>query len=41
VTVAMRKKYAVQFRLLEWTTAITSKVRRQSVADAGVIIDFG
>lgn len=40
VNVAMRKKYAVQFRLLEWTTAITSKVKRQSVADAGVIIDF-
>jgi hypothetical protein len=41
VNVAMRKKYAVQFRLLEWTTAITAKVKRQSVADAGVIIDFG
>lgn len=41
VTAVMRRKYAVQFRLLEWTTAITSCVKRQSVADAGVIIDLG
>jgi PPOX class probable F420-dependent enzyme len=41
VTAAMRRKYAVQFRLLEWTTAITSRIKRQSVADAGVIIDLG
>lgn len=40
VNVAMRKKYAVQFRLLEWTTAITSRIKRQSVADAAVIVDF-
>ena len=40
VNVAMRKKYAIQFRLLEWTTAITSRIKRQSVADAAVIVDF-
>ncbi|MBM3828839.1 MAG: PPOX class F420-dependent oxidoreductase [Actinobacteria bacterium] len=40
VNIAMRKKYAIQFRILEWTTAITSRVRRQSVADAGVVVDF-
>ena len=41
VNAAMRKKYAIQFRLLTWSSAITSRLRRQSVADAAVIIDFG
>lgn len=40
VNVAMRKKYAIQFRLLTWSSAITSRIKRQTVADAAVIIDF-
>lgn len=40
VKVAMRRKYAIQFRMLEWSSAITARIKRQSVADAGVVIDF-
>jgi hypothetical protein len=37
----MRNKYKIQFRMLEWSSAITSKIKRQSVADAAVIVTFG
>ena len=40
VNVAMRNKYKIQFRLLTWSSAITSKIKRQSVADAAVIVTF-
>ena len=40
VNVAMRRKYRIQFRLLEWSSAITSKIKRQSDADAAVIVTF-
>lgn len=40
VNVAMRRKYAIQFRLLTWSSAITARIKRQSVADAAVVIDF-
>ena len=41
VNVAMRAKYAIQFRLLTWSSAVTSRIKRQSVADAAVVVDFG
>lgn len=41
VNVAMRAKYAIQFRLLTWSGAVTSRIKRQSVADAAVVVDFG
>jgi len=37
---AMRNKYKIQFRLLTWSSAITSKIKRQSVADAAIIVTF-
>jgi PPOX class probable F420-dependent enzyme len=37
---AMRNKYKIQFRLLTWSSAITSKIKRQSVADAAIIVNF-
>lgn len=40
INVAMRNKYKIQFRMLEWSSAITSKIKRQSVADAAVIVTF-
>ena len=40
IDVAMRNKYKIQFRMLEWSSAITSKIKRQSVADAAVIVTF-
>ena len=40
VNVAMRNKYKIQFRLLEWSSAITSKIKRQSVDDAAIIVTF-
>ena len=40
INVAMRSKYKIQFRMLEWSSAITSKIKRQSVADAAVIVTF-
>ena len=40
VNVAMRNKYKIQFRLLTWSSAITSKIKRQSVADAAIIVTF-
>jgi PPOX class probable F420-dependent enzyme len=40
VNMAMRRKYKIQFRMLEWSSAITSKIKRQSVADAAVIVTF-
>jgi hypothetical protein len=36
----MRNKYKIQFRLLTWSSAITSKIKRQSVADAAIIVTF-
>ena len=41
VNVAMRAKYVIQFRLLTWSSAVTSRIKRQSVADAAVVVDFG
>lgn len=40
INVAMRNKYKIQFRMLEWSSAITSKIKRQSVADAAIIVTF-
>lgn len=40
VDVAMLAKYKIQFRLLTMSNAITSRIKRQSVADAAIIIDF-
>ena len=40
VNVAMRNKYKIQFRLLTWSSAISSKIKRQSVADAAIIVTF-
>jgi hypothetical protein len=40
VNVAMRSKYKIQFRMLEWSSAITSKIKRQSVDDAAIIVTF-
>ena len=40
VNVAMRNKYKIQFRLLKWSSAISSKIKRQSVADAAIIVTF-
>lgn len=40
VDAAMTKKYSIQFRLLTWSSAITSKIKRQSVADAAIIVTF-
>lgn len=40
VNVAMRNKYKIQFRMLELSSAITSKIKRQSDADTAIIVTF-
>ena len=37
---AMLAKYKIQFKLLTMSNAITSRIKRRSVADAAIIIDF-
>ncbi len=40
VNLAMRSKYKIQFRMLELSSAITSKIKRRSVDDAAIIVTF-